>query len=651
MDKSNNNNNNNNFNLIKKNLSNKINISCVGFNFQFDIILSLNHNQYMVNNINYNNINSLEDLKGKINDNLLSLIKITSNDFLLNTILFINRANIIKTNIKYIIPFISKISEKISFLENIIINIFKREGIEIIPLNLTNKKMQINFILNLIDNNKISSTKKFSIDNICEYSDENNNNNINDKENEKKSNIINEGDIKKIGSLIKALFKCNYILTTTNIINNIIRLFKESKSFENVIDYLRIKKLCIIYNDLIISDYNKKIMSITDIFIFEKELLNKFFITDDEKYKNKNEKMIYKIINYFTNEIEQKEDKTLKVEIIIDQLKEITILQHDSISQLIINQSTKPIFLYECQYNHIREDILINKNYDFLNSVYIGAFLSRLFNKKTFNTCLEAAVNCTKKVIKFLKENDEVKYINNKRNIFKVIIKKNLLHSQSMQNFRNYKLEEQFILDGNNICEMNKKKEYNALFDNNCIYFFNSINRRNLLYKNGFINKDGRIVFDPWRIFISPDMKKERMINYQNKKKELFKIKNKNDITQKFLEKISKAKIAKIDYKSFNIDSFNELNSRKYKKDYYLPSVKEEKNQTFFGKILYHKEIKKDNIIQNVKKRYFKAGSLNKIIYGSKNDIKNFCFNMSINNKRKKNINKFEYNYKNFSVI
>jgi hypothetical protein len=66
--------------------------------------------------------------------------------------------------------------------------------------------------------------------------------------------------------------------------------------------------------------------------------------------------------------------------------------------------------------------------------------------------------------------------------------------------------------------------------------------------------------------------------------KQLYKIKNKNNIAQKLLEKISRANITKIDGNFFNLDSFNEMDIRQFKKDYFLPSVKEEKNFSFLAK-------------------------------------------------------------------
>ena len=128
-------------NLINKNeVNNRINITCIGFNLQFDLVLSLTKEQYTNNKIIYNAINKLEDLKEKINENILSLIKITSNNFLFNVILFLNRANKIKSNIRYIIPFVSRVSIQFDFFDKIIKDVLEKEGIEILPINIMKKK-------------------------------------------------------------------------------------------------------------------------------------------------------------------------------------------------------------------------------------------------------------------------------------------------------------------------------------------------------------------------------------------------------------------------------------------------------------------------------------------------------------------------------
>jgi hypothetical protein len=60
--------------------------------------------------------------------------------------------------------------------------------------------------------------------------------------------------------------------------------------------------------------------------------------------------------------------------------------------------------------------------------------------------------------------------------------------------------------------------------------------------------------------------------------------------------------------------------------------------------------VKNNAIIPNVKKRYFKGDSLNKIVYNGKDDNKNLYFGLN-KNIRKKNINSFESKYKYHSIF
>ena len=62
---------------------------------------------------------------------------------------------------------------------------------------------------------------------------------------------------------------------------------------------------------------------------------------------------------------------------------------------------------------------------------------------------------CVNKVIKLIKNKQKNLNENINNNLYKTFVKKHLNHSKSMRNLKNSKLESQFILDGNNICEMN----------------------------------------------------------------------------------------------------------------------------------------------------------------------------------------------------
>ena len=654
--------------LINKIKDNIKNIKAIGFNLQLDLILSLTKEQYESFNINFHDINNLECIKEKFNENLLPFIKLSSNNFLFNIILFINRANIIKSNIKYIIPFVYNISKDISFINNIIFNILKKEGIILMPLNLVEKTADIYFIFNLvIENNKIISTKKFFVENNCDCKENNdkennniNNNNIdnNSKSKRKKNkkgnnNTINEIDNVKIESLINALNKCDFILTTTDNINNLIKIFKEHKSFDKIIKFLEVMKLCIIYDIPLMKNFVEKIISVTDIYFFEKNDLDRFFNTNNNINNNnidKNQKEICKLINYITKQVEQKDNKTIKIEIIIDKLRKINIIQHDSGTQLVLEKFSDSILVFEKNnlINNEDEEKILNKNYNYLKSVYIGAFLSRLFYSKTYNTCLTASINCLKKAIKLFK--NKLNYLNEDSNTYyTILVRKNLNHSKSVQNLKYSKLETQFILDGKNICEMNSKNAYNSLYDDNCISFFESINNRNFLHKQGFINKKGRILADPDRIIKIFDIKNKRRINsYQKEMNKFYNIKIKNNISQKLLGELSLVKKVTIDKNNFSMQTFNKLNKQFIKKENIIPSLKDNKNKIIFGRQLYNKEVKKIKVNTNISKRYFKGLTFNKTYY--KSIYQNNSTNKNTRNMGRKNLDYFNYKHRTYLI-
>jgi hypothetical protein len=155
-------------------------------------------------------------------------------------------------------------------------------------------------------------------------------------------------------------------------------------------------------------------------------------------------------------------------------------------------------------------------------------------------------------------------------------------------------LEHQFVLDGNNKSEMNKIKEYNSLYDDNCRSYFEKIKNKNHLIKQGFIDKNGQIIINPERKNKQNEYKTNKNVNFfQKNVKKLHEIRNKNNITQNLFEKVSSAK--EIDSKrELNIENFNKLNKYCVKKDIYLPDINE-KNE----KKLYHYDRSKEIVLKN----------------------------------------------------
>ena len=119
--------------------------------------------------------------------------------------------------------------------------------------------------------------------------------------------------------------------------------------------------------------------------------------------------------------------------------------------------------------------------------------------------------------------------------------------------------------------------------------------------------------------------------------KTIYKMKTKNNLSQKLLQKLSIANDVKINKNNCNMQTFNELNKQKYNNGNYLPSLKRTKSDLIFGNKLYNKEIKNIKINFNIEKRYFNGINFMKIFYKS---------NYSIKNKRKNNKKIEFFNYK-----
>ena len=578
--------------IFNKNKGGNNTIIGLGYNLQFDLELSLTYDQFKENKIDFYEIKNIEYLKGKLNKKLISSsIKISSNNFLFNSILFINRANKTKSNIKYIIPFKIKYSEKISFMEDIINEVLLNEGIAIIPLDLIENLPKINFIINLIEENKIKTIKNIDIF---------------DYENYKKNENNSFCDEKGINILINSINKCNYLITCISDYNNYIHIFLDEENFVNKMqNHLKLFNACIIYDDKPINYHLKKIKDLGNIIIYPKNIKQ----YDDNKDNNAN------------------------LEIILDELKKIIIIQYNTLSKLELFKIDEAIIL---------------DNYDDINevgdleSVYIGAFLSMLLNKQTFNTCLTASLQCLKKVIKLLKFKKEEKYFSYNNNYFEISVKKSLSHSQSLKDFKNYMLEHQFVLDGNNKSEMNKVKEYNSLYDDHCSSYFEKIKNKNHLINQGFIDKNGQIIINPERKNKQNEYKTKKTVNFfQKNVKKLHEIRNKNNISQKIFEKLSSAK--EIDSKrDLNLDNFRKLNKYCYKDAFYLPPIKEKNEQK-----LYNYDKSKEIVLKNLNKRYFEGNKsqLSYISFQNNNTSKNskLCHsgrnNISPKNKKNKSVN------------
>ncbi len=169
-----------NYNKDSEHKNNSIiqNIISLGSSLDIELILSLEENQYESIGIKYNEISMLDDLKKIFLSSFLSalklkkltsLIELHSNNFLFNSVLFINKTSKKKYWIKYLIPFSPKFPKEFIFVYNIIKTILETNNIIIEESNLLDIKPNIIFTFKLTEKDKLIGKKSFLITNENNY--------------------------------------------------------------------------------------------------------------------------------------------------------------------------------------------------------------------------------------------------------------------------------------------------------------------------------------------------------------------------------------------------------------------------------------------------------------------------------------------------
>ena len=644
-------------NILHQKRDNKCqNIIGLGSSLNLELILSLEEKQYESLNINYKGITKLEDLKNFCPkeplemQKLTSLIELNSNNYLFNSILFINQSSKIKFPIKYLIPFSPKFPQELTFIYDIIKSITEMNNIYIQEYNILDIKPNIVFTLKLIENDITFDEKSFLVTNESNYS---NKKNLKIDENKKEEaeykfdlykelNFENSCDL--FYTTISDLFNCKKYSESE------IVLFIKNLIIKN----LKIK-ICINFDDNYLSinkDFIQKIIYNTDIFIFDKKdiinFYNDLFKKTDNDIRNeynslpKNNNILE---NFFVNRIKTtKINQQIKLGIFINDMKEIFLIQQEPKSNLIIYELSHKLELVSSnkdQYEQKEYQELIKSDYNSLKSVYIGAFLNRLIRPESVEKCLKASLKCTIKYLEIKKFGLDVPTVHNyyelkpKRNNKKVKVNS----VEKIMEIKNKKLENKFVLDCTNL--NNKINTYNSLYDENCISFFKSKEIRKHLQKQGFINKKGMILVDPEK-----NNEKINSLSKKEKKKILEKIqqrvnimkesKRNNDNLKEKMNQISslnQESIKHLSYKDFEV-MYHENNKNNIK-HFYLPTLNNKfRNRTpaFLNQFIDGENNKEDLIKNNLKinrqKKYLSSINFsNKKPFGP------------INNKNKINLN------------
>ena len=454
----------------------------------------------------YNSIDDLQNLFEKLNSTLISqknkntnekeeeksfhyfnyenIIKLDSDNCLINSLLYINKAYKNKTFIEFIIPDKIEFNDKNIFLKNFLDEILTKNYLFIVENDkIKNNFSKVNFVIKIVDDiyDKIKLTKKFEIignsgisSEKSVYSSEDNEdfeklflNQFNYNFNRIDYFLIDLKQIRKILmkeenihtfllKIIKAFPKLKIILI---IDENII---KENFSKEEIIYIKKYLELC----DIIFSFKN----NINNFLRFyyssiKREITDKnpskiFFWLNNNNFNLNNIDLIIKDYNKFRKNIP-------RISIILDEFNLVHIYEQDIINKNISFNKFYRLSITQDEITEEKNNYMIS-NADKLYHIFIGGFLSRFLYNKLYDICFEAGNLLLKKALKILSKNE----VDIEHDLFNVKVKNNGYKIiEKMKN--DIKKENNFVLDCTNK-EKSKQKEYNILTDNNCLGFLTS---------------------------------------------------------------------------------------------------------------------------------------------------------------------------------
>ena len=529
----------------------------------YELLKVLNSNLFSNKN---NNINNKGDKK-ELNDiNYEHCISLDSDNCLINTLLYINKAYKVKTFIEFIIPDKFEFNDKNKYFKNFIDEILAKNYLFIVESDKrSNNFSKINFIIKIIDDlyDKIKSTKKFELigKNTIAPNEGVNILTENDDFQKKFMNQFNY-NFNKINFFIVDLKEIRKILTKAeNIYNFLLKIINR---------FPRLKIILIIDENIINDNYEKeeiiyikKYIELCDIIFSFKNNLNNFLrfyyssnkreITDKNPSKIffllKNKNNILNTLDLITKDFSKYRKSIPRTSIILDEFNSIQIYEQDIKNNNMTYNDIFPTFLAQEELTECKNNYILN-NANILYHIFISGFLSRLVYNKTFDICFEAGNLLMKKALNILSNKD----LNMKNNNFKVNVK-NSEYKFLKQIKSDFEKEKNFVLDCTNK-EKSKQKEYDILTDNNCIGF--------LTRKYFLKNNTTPTLRDKVNIFLKGKRNKTN-INFHNKNANndiKFKEKNffhKNDI-KNLLPFIPNNDIKKYKNAKENLNSNNEKN-------------------------------------------------------------------------------------------
>ena len=592
-------------------------------------------------------------------------IFLSSDNNLINTLLYINRAYKPKTFIEFIMPNKLDFGSNTKFVHNLLIDVCNMNYLFIVENKIIDVNSNIKFNINIIDEETKENieTKTFDLFEMNDLEIKiNNNENDNENLNENNDSVLFNLDYNfdKVDFFLVDLFSYKELLYKNkyDIEQFLYKVIGDNKQIKII---LIINKNCFTGYDFtsLIEKY-REIIELSDIIFCDRKEINYFLRTynnlqncsndinkgnssitsKDNSINNNNylpginkdllnKKIPYNLINntnensnldliMFDNEKHRK--NIPRISILFDSyFSSITLYEQIGTHMEI---DTKETFHFKLKQEKVDLFLKSGKIYYY---IFIGGFLSRLIHNKSFRVCFYAGYLLLEKIFKntikkkniFKIDDYNVLVPNEKKGLKDKLIKLNekILEDQKCK-------EKGFVLDCTNLNEC-KIKIYNPLLDTNCASYLLKKNIFEHLKNKGFINKNGIVLKDP-------DKYEKNKFNIVQKKK--------------------KIKPIFLDYDNFKLPVIQNnnnicLTAKKTNEYYSLKKINKDKEKTYYKTINNFYGQKKlnakpnpynnKNINDNSKtKNKLKAG-----LFNENNKMEEYSLRTTKNFKVKKNIN------------
>ena len=519
-----------------------------------NINLTLTESQAENYNFNIDDYNTVLDLKNifypdeepEIEIDYFKHIYISSDNNIINTLLYINRAYKSKTFIEFIMPNKLDFSDNTKFIHNLLIDICNRNYLFLIENKLIDIGSNIKFNINIINDDTKENVeyKTFDLFEMNDIEMKLTEGESNDELEYKEFNLDYNFD--KVDYFLIDLFSFKEMLYKNK--------FDMEKFLYKIMNNKKKKKIILIINENCFIGYDftsliekyREIIELSDIIFCNRNELNYFYrtynnlrnysidllnrsninyskITSSNKsinntssnmnninnniLPNSNRDLIMKKIPYnLVNNTNENSNYDLVVfdnEKHRKNISRISILFENFFSLTIYEQigTYMEVDTKETFYFKLKEDKqnFFTKEGEKIYYIFIGGFLSRLIHTKSFRVCFYAGYLLLEKIMK----NNLKKKIVFKIDDYNVLVpneKKSFKEKMIKQNekiLEEIKCKEKgFILDCTNLNEC-KIKIYNPLLDNNCAGYLLKKNIFEHLKHKGFINKNGIVLKDP----------------------------------------------------------------------------------------------------------------------------------------------------------